>query len=89
MTQRGTIHGNRIEPDSAVDLPAGTRVEVAITPEPGIRKGSPEAILRLAGTLTDSEADAISTTVNQSRVVDPELWRNGWFTCHRSLNISY
>ena len=59
MTQKGTVRGNQIELDGPVALPTGTRVDVEITPESAVRKGSPEAVLRLAGTLTDQEAEAI------------------------------
>jgi hypothetical protein len=75
MTQKGTIRGNKIEMDDPIALPTGTRVEVEITPEPAVRKGSPEAILRLAGTLTDEEAEMILAGARSCRSIDPDLWR--------------
>jgi len=70
----GTVKGNVIELDKPLPFAEGTRVEVAVTPEPKPRKGSPKAVLQLAGTLTDEDAEAILKAAQECRRVDRELW---------------
>ena len=55
-------------------LADGTRVRVNIAPEGRPRKGSPQAILELAGTLQPEEAEAILKAAGECRTVDPSLW---------------
>ncbi|MBM4081942.1 MAG: hypothetical protein FJ278_19710 [Planctomycetes bacterium] len=77
MTYKGTIRGNVIELDQAVPLSQGTRVEVDVKPvsETKPRKGSPQAVLQLAGTLTSEEAEAILKAAQECRRIDWELWK--------------
>ena len=77
MTYRGTARGKRIELDDSVSLPDGTRVTVDIAPEGLPRRGSPAAVLRLAGTLQPEEADSILHAAQGCRRVDDELWGQG------------
>ena len=62
MTYKGIARAKRIELDDSVSLPDGTRVTVDIAPEGLPRRGSPAAVLRLAGTLQPAEADSILTS---------------------------
>ena len=75
MSYRGTVKGNTIEVDEPLPFPQGSRVEVALTPESRVRRGSPRAVLRLAGTLTHSEAELIRKGAAEIRRVDASLWR--------------
>jgi len=71
---KGTVRGKLIELDEPLPLAEGTRVEVTVTPETKPRKGSPEAVLQLAGTLTPEEAEIIMQGVQAVRQIDWELW---------------
>jgi hypothetical protein len=73
----GIVNGKRIDLDASVPLPEGTRVRVSVAPESAPRKGSPDAVLRLAGTLSDEEADAILAAAQRCRRVDEALWKVG------------
>jgi len=77
MTYKGTARGKRIELDDSVSLPDGTRVTVDIALEGLPRRGSPAAVLRLAGTLEPEEADSILHAAQGCRRVDDELWDQG------------
>lgn len=59
MGYKGTVRGNAIEVDEPLPFPDGSRVEVIVAPEGRPRKGSPKAVLQLAGTLTHEEAELI------------------------------
>jgi hypothetical protein len=74
MTYKGVARGKMIDLDEPVSLPDGTRVTVDITPEGLPRRGSPAAVLRLAGTLQPEEADSILHAAQECRRVDDELW---------------
>ncbi|CUU35835.1 hypothetical protein GXSOP10_1225 [Armatimonadetes bacterium GXS] len=74
MIVKGTVRGKLIELDEPLPLAEGTRVEVTVTPETKPRKGSPEAVLQLAGTLTPEEAEIIMQGVQAVRQIDWELW---------------
>ncbi|GBC90417.1 MAG: hypothetical protein N2045_11285 [Fimbriimonadales bacterium] len=74
MIVKGTVRGKLIELDEPLPLAEGTRVEVTVTPETKPRKGSPEAVLQLAGTLTPEEAEIIMQGVQAIRQIDWELW---------------
>lgn len=76
MGYTGTLRGNQIELDEAPSLPDGTRVRVSIAAEPPGR-GSPEAVLELAGTLSDEEAESLLSVVRASRHIDSEMWNTG------------
>jgi len=39
-----------------------------------VKKGSPQAVLKLAGTLSPEEADAILKTAQECRQIDWEMW---------------
>jgi hypothetical protein len=74
MTYAGIVRGNTIELENRTELPDGTRVHVDVVPQDSPRKGSPQAVLRLAGTLTNEEADTILAATQLNRRVDVELW---------------
>ena len=74
MDYKGTAKGKVIELDEKLPFVEGTRVEVTVTPETKPRKGSPKALLQLAGTLTHDEAELIRKTVVKMRRIDPGLW---------------
>ena len=57
MGYKGTTKGKLIELEEPLPFADGTRVEVTVTPVPQPRKGSPQAVLQVAGTLTPAEAD--------------------------------
>ena len=59
MTFSGTAKGRQIDLDEALPFADGTRVKVDVSPESAARRGSPRALLRLAGTLTDQEVDVV------------------------------
>ena len=77
MVYKGTVQGNRIELDTTLPFADGTRVSVDVAAEEQPRKGSPAALLRLAGTLTSGEADAILSAAQECRRIDESLWANG------------
>jgi hypothetical protein len=71
---KGTVKGNVIELDEPLPFVEGTRVEVAVTPEVRPRKGSPKAVLLLAGTLTHEEAESLREAIGEIRRIDARLW---------------
>ena len=77
MGYKGTAFGSRIELDKPLPFADGTRVRVNVAAEEGSRKGSPAALLRLAGTLTCAEADAILEAAQGCRRIDESLWSDG------------
>lgn len=74
MVVRGVAHGNRIDLDEALPVADGTRVTVNIVTDSNPRKGSPRAVLQLAGTLSEEEAEAILRAAQECRRIDPSLW---------------
>jgi len=74
MTYKGVARGQTIDLDEPVSLPEGTRVTVQISPEAVPPKGSPLAVLTLAGTLALEEADRILAAASGCRRVDEALW---------------
>jgi hypothetical protein len=74
MGVMGTTQGSKILLDLPLGLPDGTRVEVDIAPVGTPRKGSPESLMRLVGTLSDAEAEQILNGAQECRRVDPTLW---------------
>jgi len=74
MTYRGIVRGKTIELESEPALPAGTRVTVDVFAEGVVRKGSPQAVLQLVGTLTPQEAEIIRAGAKLARKIDPSLW---------------
>ena len=74
MTYKGIARGQIIDLDEPVSLPDGTRVTVQISPESSPPRGSPAAVLTLAGTLAPEEADAILGAARRCRRVDEALW---------------
>jgi hypothetical protein len=77
--QGGDTKGKVIELDEPLPYPDGTRVEVTVQPEvqpeKKPRKNSPQALLQLAGTLTEEEAEAIMKVVREHvRKIDWEMW---------------
>lgn len=75
MSYRGTVKGNTIEVDEPLPFPQGSRVEVALALESRVRKGSPRAVLQLAGTLSHDEAELIRKRATEIRRVDAGLWQ--------------
>jgi hypothetical protein len=73
---RGTVRNGVVVLDDGPDLPDGTIVRVDVLPTNGVRRGSPAALLRLTGTLSDAEADTILQTAQQCRRVDRTLWEH-------------
>ena len=69
MGYEGTAYGKRIELDESLPFADGTRVKVNVAAEGQSRKGSPAALLPLAGTLTPEEADTILKAARQCRHV--------------------
>src|SRR4030095_8532882 len=74
MGYKGTTKGKLIELEAPLPFADGTRVEVTVTPVPQPCKGSPQAVLQLAGTLTPAEADAILHAAQACRRIDWDLW---------------
>jgi hypothetical protein len=74
MGYKGTAKGKLIELEEPLPFADGTQVEVTVTPVPQPRKGSPKAVLQLAGTLTPEEADAILQAAQACRRIDWDLW---------------
>lgn len=70
----GTIRGNQIEVEGRLSLPDGTRVRVNVEPASGPPRGSRDAVLALAGTLTPEEAALIEAGACGCRVIDRSLW---------------
>lgn len=78
MTLKGTIKGNVIELDRAVPLPEGTRVDVTVERDAEPHKGSPQAWLQLAGTITVEESEAQLKIIREEvRRIDPEIRAGG------------
>ena len=77
MNYKGTVQGKRIDIDEPLPFADGTRVRVDVAAENGPRRGSPAALLRLTGTLTTEEADAILEASHEARRVDESLWTDG------------
>jgi len=74
VVYQGTVQGNRIELDERLPLEEGTRVTVEVSVEGKLRRGSPRSLLRLAGTLTPEEAEAILEATQVCRKIDASLW---------------
>ena len=74
MGYKGTIRGNFIELDNPIPYTDGTRVEITMILDKKLRKGSPKAILQMAGTLTHEESEAILKASQECRHIDKELW---------------
>lgn len=74
MGYTGIAKGNRIELDESLPFPDGTRLRISVSPEQVPRRGSPAAVLRLAGTLSPDEADAILAASRHCRRIDARLW---------------
>ena len=77
MSFEGIVQGNRIELDEPLPYVNGTRVSVDVRVREGAGKGSPAALLRLAGSLTPEEAVAILNAAQESRRIDESLWARG------------
>jgi len=76
MRCRGILKGNRIDLDERPPLPDGIRVRVEVLPEAVSGRGSPAAVLRLAGTLSCEEAEAILRASAPCRQIDELLWKD-------------
>ncbi len=62
--------------DSFDDLYVDRAARARLAPEMA-RRGSPDSILRLAGTLTEDEAERILKAAEECRRIDPALWNGG------------
>lgn len=76
MGYSGTVKGKTIELDEPLPLAEGTKVDVSVTPQQGPRKGSPKAVLQLAGMLTHEEGELIRQAVSEMRQIDESLWKS-------------
>lgn len=74
MELMGTTQGGKIVLDQPVPLPDGTRVHLDVSPVGEPEAGSPAAVLRLAGTLTEAEAETILRGAQAGRRIDARLW---------------
>ncbi|WP_089936928.1 hypothetical protein [Candidatus Entotheonella palauensis] len=75
MAYKGTVKGQMIELDEPIPLADGTRVELTIAPEGGLRKNSPQAWLQLVGTLSEEESETLLANVRERlRCIDWEMW---------------
>lgn len=77
MVYRERIQNGELVLDSTPQLPEGTAVQVEIHAMNGLRRGSPAALLRLAGTLSDSEAVVLERSAEACRRIDSELSERG------------
>ena len=75
MSYKGTVKRDGILLDEPLPFAEGTRVEVAVTPEQEPRRGSPQALLKLGGLLTEGEAETILRGAQECRRIDWPLWR--------------
>ena len=69
MGYKGTIKGNVIESDEPIPFIDGTKVEITMIFDKKLRKGSPKAILQMAGTLTHEESEAILKASQECRYI--------------------
>jgi len=76
MSYKGTVIEGRLELDEPVTLLSGTRVEVNVAPQAELRRGSPQAILQMAGSLSEEDADALLQGAQQCRQIDQSLWES-------------
>jgi hypothetical protein len=74
MSDSGTVIDGRLQLDEPVALASGTRVEVSLAPEAIPQKSSPEALLRMAGSLSDEDAEALLLAAQECRQIDWRLW---------------
>ncbi len=75
MSYKGIVKGQVIELDEPIPLADGTRVELTVSPESGLRKNSPQAWLQLVGTLSEEESEIQLTDVRERlRCIDWEMW---------------
>lgn len=74
MTYSGKVRNGVVVLDNGADLAEGTVVRVDVTPDSIPLKGTRASLLRLAGTLSDEEADTIQKTAAECRRIDQTLW---------------
>jgi hypothetical protein len=74
MSYSGTVIDGRLQLDEPVPLASGTRVEVSVVPEAIPKKSSPEALLRMAGSLSEEDADALLLAAQECRQIDWHMW---------------
>ena len=74
MSYSGTVRDGRLQLDEPVTLASGTRVEVSVAPEAIPGKSSPEALLRMAGSLSEEDADALLLAAQECRQIDWRMW---------------
>ncbi len=75
VSYKGIVKLDGILLDERLPFAEGTRVEVAVTPEKEPRRGSPQALLKLAGLLTEDEAGRILGGAHECRRIDWPLWQ--------------
>jgi hypothetical protein len=82
MSYGGTVIDGRVQLDKPVTLASGTRVCVSIAPEAKLAKGmSPQALLRMAGSLSDEDADALLRAAKECRQIDWSMWSTSIDSC--------
>jgi len=75
MSYSGTVIDGHLQLDKPVALASGTRVEVSVAPEAKLGKGmSPEALLQMAGSLSEEDADALLMAAQECRQIDWSMW---------------
>jgi hypothetical protein len=74
MSYSGTVIDGRLQLDKPVALASGTRVEVSLAPEAIQEKSSPQALLRMAGSLSEEDADALLLATQECRKIDWSMW---------------
>ena len=72
MSYSGTVIDGRLQLDEPVALASGTRVEVSVAPEAKLGRGmspqmSPQALLQMAGSLSEEDADALLLATQECR----------------------
>jgi hypothetical protein len=74
MSYSGTVIDGRLQLDKPVALASGTRVEVSVAPEAIPEKSSPQALLRMAGSLSEEDAEALLLAAQECRQIDWSMW---------------
>ena len=75
MQYTGIVRGKIIEFNKVLPFKKGDWVKVKITPEEEPLKGTPDALLKLVGTLTEEEASIFLQTEKECRKIDWEMWQ--------------
>jgi hypothetical protein len=75
MSYSGTVIDGCLQLDKPVPLASGTRVQVSVAPEAKLGNGmSPQALLRMAGSLSEEDANALLLAAKECRQIDRSMW---------------